>query len=66
MPISVDALKDRINVFLEGWNDFLHKEYAVSKAIAKTAQASEVAAEWQAQKLYVNQIDKRIKIGQNA
>lgn len=66
LPISVDALKDRINVFLEGWNDFLHKEYAIAKATQKTAQATEVATVWQTEKLYSNNIDNRVKIIQNA
>jgi len=61
LPISVDALKDRINVFLEGWNDFLYGEYAVVKANLKTAQAAEVAGQWQNEKLQTNRIDKRVK-----
>ncbi|MCW3463460.1 phospholipase D-like domain-containing protein [Chitinophaga nivalis] len=66
LPVSVDALKDRINIFLEGWNDFLHQEYAIPKATAKTAQAAEVAARWQGEKLYISNIDKRVKITQDA
>lgn len=62
LPISVDALKDRINVFLEGWNDFLHKEYSVVKASLKTSQAAEVAMVWQAEKLNTGKIDKRVKL----
>lgn len=61
LPISVDALKDRINVFLEGWNDFLYQEFAVLKANAKTAQAAEAASIWQNEKLQTNRIDKRVK-----
>ncbi|MES2111880.1 MAG: phospholipase D-like domain-containing protein [Bacteroidota bacterium] len=62
LPISVDALKDRINIFLEGWNDFLCQEYAVVKAALKTSQAAEAATEWQREKLSGNKIDKRVKI----
>jgi len=62
LPISVDALKDRINVFLEGWNDFLCGEYAVVRAALKTAQAKEAATEWQNEKLASNKIDKRVKV----
>jgi hypothetical protein len=61
LPISVDALKDRINVFLEGWNDYLFQEYAVSKATQKTTEAREVAQEWQLLKMN-NKLDKRVKI----
>lgn len=64
LPISVDALKDRINVFLEGWNDFLHKEYSVVRAELKSAQAADVAMDWQADKLKGNKIDKRVIINQ--
>jgi hypothetical protein len=62
LPISVDALKDRINVFLEGWNDFLHKEYSIARAMLKTSQAADVAIAWQAEKLNGNKIDKRVKL----
>jgi hypothetical protein len=61
LPISVDALKDRINIFLEGWNDCLYNEYAVPKAMRKTAEAAEVAVAWQGDKLNANKIDKRVK-----
>jgi hypothetical protein len=61
LPISVDSMKDRINVFLEGWNDLLHDEYAIAKAVEKSRLAAEVATEWQSQKLDTNKIDKRIK-----
>jgi hypothetical protein len=62
LPISVDALKDRINIFLEGWNDFLYEEYAVAKAKLKTREAADMATTWQAGKINTNKIDKRIKI----
>lgn len=65
LPVTIDALKDRMNIFLEGWNDFLHKEYAVAKATLKTTQAAEVAAKWQNEKLSSNKIDNRIKIFQD-
>jgi len=62
LPISIDSLKDRINIFLEGWNDFLHKEYSIIKATSKTTQATDVAFAWQSEKLSANKIDKRVKI----
>ena len=61
LPISVDALKDRINVFLEGWNDFLYKEYSIPRAAEMTAKAGETARLWQNDKLQKNHIDKRLK-----
>jgi len=62
LPISVDALKDRINVFLEGWNDFLFNEYAIAKASLKTSEAAGVALAWQNEKLNLNKLDKRVKL----
>jgi hypothetical protein len=62
LPISVDALKDRINIFLEGWNDFLYEEFAVAKAKLKTREAADMATTWQGGKINTNKIDKRIKI----
>jgi hypothetical protein len=62
LPISVDALKDRINVFLEGWNDFLYQEYSIPKATLKTTQAAEIALAWQNEKLHTYKVDKRVKL----
>ncbi len=61
LPISIDSIKDRINVFLEGWNDFLHDEYSVPKAMEKSKAAAEVATLWQTDKLNGNRFDQRIK-----
>jgi len=61
LSISVDALKDRINVYLEGWNDFLYQEYAIPKAMVKTAEAADMAITWQVEKLHTNKVDKRVK-----
>ncbi len=61
LPISVDSMKDRINIYLEGWNDFLHDEYAIAKAVEKSRLAAEAATEWQSLKLHTNSIDRRIK-----
>jgi hypothetical protein len=62
LPISVDSLNDRINIFLEGWNDYLHEEYAIIKATEKSKSAFETAVAWQMEKLRLSQIDKRVKV----
>lgn len=62
IPVSIDALKDRINIFLEGWNDFLHKEYSIQKASEKSAFATEIALIWENNKVNKNSIDTRVKI----
>jgi len=62
IPVSIDALKDRINVFLEGWNDFLHQEYSISKASEKSVHATEIALNWEYNKVNKNSIDMRVKV----
>lgn len=62
IPVSVDALKDRINIFLEGWSDYLHQEYSITKASEKSSSAIEVALVWEAEKLNRGSIDSRVKI----
>lgn len=62
LPISIDSLNDRINIFLEGWNDYLHEEYAILKAIEKSQEAFETAIKWQSAKINNAQVDKRVKI----
>jgi hypothetical protein len=61
LPVSLDSLKDRISVFLEGWTAFLNSEYAEARAMEKSRQAIEAAFNWQQQKLTGNRIDNRIK-----
>ncbi len=62
LPISIDSLNDRINIFLEGWNDYLHEEYSVPKASEKSKDAFDTAVNWQNEKTKSSQIDKRVKI----
>ncbi|HWW38655.1 phospholipase D-like domain-containing protein [Pedobacter sp.] len=62
LPISIDSLNDRINIFLEGWNDYLHEEYAIPKATEKSKEAFDTAVNWQNEKLRTSQLDKRVKI----
>lgn len=62
LPISLDALRDRINIFLEGWNDYLHEHYSIPIAIEKSREAFDTAINWQNEKTETSQIDKRIKI----
>jgi uncharacterized membrane protein (DUF106 family) len=57
--ISMHALKDRVNTFLEGWTNFLHEEYSVVRATDKTQASNGIANQWHEQKLS-NGRDKRI------
>lgn len=62
LPISIDALRDRINIFLEGWNDYLHEHYSIPIAMEKSREAFDTAVDWQNEKTSGSQIDKRVKI----
>lgn len=62
LPISIDALRDRINIFLEGWNDYLHEHYSIPIAMEKSREAFDTAMDWQNEKMSGSQIDQRIKI----
>lgn len=61
LPISVDSIKDRINVFLEGWTSFLNDHYAETKAAERVRLALDAAIAWQQEKLAGNQMDNRLK-----
>lgn len=61
IPVSIDALKDRINIFLEGWSEFLFKEYSNFKASEKSTNATNAALNWEDNKLNKNFIDTRVK-----
>jgi hypothetical protein len=61
LPISIDSLNDRINVFLEGWNDYLHQQYSIIIATEKSRDAFQTAVSWQNEKIKISQIDKRVK-----
>lgn len=60
LPISIDLIKDRINVFIEGWNDSLYDEFAAPKAQARCEEAVKVVNVWLSEKLKTS-IDNRIK-----
>lgn len=58
--ISMDALKDRINTFMEGWNDYLHSYFAIPIAIDKSIKASSEVQNWMTSKIDKHQIDTRV------
>ena len=61
-PVSLDMVRDRAGVFLDGWHRYLNNEYAAAKASEKTKLAIDAAAAWEAQKLAGSRIDNRIKL----
>ncbi|MBT1696181.1 DUF1669 domain-containing protein [Fulvivirgaceae bacterium PWU4] len=60
VPVSIHSMKDRINIFLEGWTDWLYGHFAVTLAEEKCAQAVDAANSWLDEKMKQNNIDKRI------
>ncbi|GGM82824.1 hypothetical protein GCM10010967_13180 [Dyadobacter beijingensis] len=46
IPISVDALHDRINIFLEGWSKYLHEVFSTLIAERKTLEAITEVDRW--------------------
>lgn len=46
IPISVDALHDRINIFLEGWSKYLHEVFSTLIAERKTQEAITEVDRW--------------------
>lgn len=46
LPISITALNDRINVFLEGWSKYLHDTFSMNIAERKTSEAIVEIEQW--------------------
>ncbi|MHA7944675.1 phospholipase D-like domain-containing protein [Formosa sp. 3Alg 14/1] len=46
IQISLSSLKDRVSAFIEGWNEWLHDEYAIDKAINKSQEAINASDQW--------------------
>ena len=46
LPVTLAAMKDRIGVYIKGWNEFLHKEYSEKKAKYLYSEAVSEVNEW--------------------
>lgn len=46
LPVTLAAMKDRIGVYIKGWNEFLHKEYSEQKAKYLYSEAVSEVNEW--------------------
>ncbi|WP_370407619.1 phospholipase D-like domain-containing protein [Tenacibaculum dicentrarchi] len=46
VKISMTSLKDRVSAFIEGWNEWLHDEYSISKATKKSEEAIKESDLW--------------------
>jgi hypothetical protein len=46
IQISLSSLKDRVSAFIEGWNEWLHDEYATEKAMSKSQEAIQESDLW--------------------
>lgn len=60
LPISIDSINDRINIYLEGWSNYLHEVYAIRKATEMALLAHEAAKRWKDEKIEKKLIDFRI------
>ena len=53
MPYSFDSLKERVSIFLNGWNDFLHSHYANKVANQKTQDMNQEKEKWISEKSHL-------------
>lgn len=60
LPISIDSINDRINVYLEGWSAYLHDQYNTNIATEKAQRAYEEARKWKSERMEKRLIDTRI------
>jgi hypothetical protein len=60
LPISIDSINDRINIYLEGWSNYLHDIYSISKATTMAQSALEEAKKWKEDRIQKKLIDFRI------
>lgn len=59
LSFSTHFLKDRVNTFMQGWNDFLYDHFAVSVAQAKWLLAQQESDKWLKDKLEVTIKDNK-------
>ncbi|WP_259106283.1 phospholipase D-like domain-containing protein [Chryseobacterium sp. JUb7] len=46
LPVSKAEMKNRVNIFMEGWSKYLFEIYAIHKAEAKTTEAIRECENW--------------------
>jgi len=46
VPILIADLKARVSLFLQGWNEWLHEEFSVSRAVEHSEEARIEADKW--------------------
>jgi hypothetical protein len=57
ITISTSTLNHRISAFLEGWNEWLHDQYATVKAITMSDEAEKIVDKWLEDKTTVSKIN---------
>lgn len=60
VPISMDSINDRINIYLEGWNKYLHEHYSITKASEMSSRANDEAIIWKNKKTEQKALDSRL------
>jgi hypothetical protein len=46
VPILIADLKARVSLFLQGWNEWLHEEFSVARAVEYSDKARIAAEKW--------------------
>lgn len=60
LPISIDSIKDRINIYLEGWLNYLNEQYSIALANLMGQKALIEANNWKQERIENKSIDSRI------
>lgn len=58
LPYSFDSVKERVSIYLNGWNKFLHSQFAASVAKEKTNEMNHEKNRWLEEKYQLNSVKK--------
>lgn len=58
LPYSFDSVKERVSIYLNGWNKFLHSQFAASVAKEKTNEMNHEKNRWLEEKHQLNSVKK--------
>lgn len=58
LPYNFDSVKERVSIYLNGWNKFLHSQFSVSVAKEKTSEMNHEKNRWLEEKYQLNSVKK--------
>lgn len=58
LPYSFDSVKERVSIYLNGWNKFLHSQFSASVAKEKTSEMNQEKNRWLEEKHQLNSVKK--------